>query len=251
MSNLAIAGGTRSSKDCDPASLIPELLCHIQITPSAKRTPQDLAADMLKALHDVRSRTTDVCAFDLTGDFARFDPTRTTVALTAGGIAQTVPADETNGWRRLVILGATGLREDHTLGNLGWLADFAAQAEVTLLTDTGVFSALHQPTTLASHPGQQVSLFTFDSQTVLHARGLRYPVENLRPTRWWHATLNEACGTEIFLQAAGGPVLVFQTHEPLVGRCALGDAPRRKRPDVRVHALLAHKRQQVAPTRGR
>lgn len=122
------------------------------------------------------------------------------------------------GWRRLVILGATGLREDHTLGNLGWLADFAMQAEVTLLTDTGVFTAVHQPTVLPSHPGQQVSLFTFDSRTVLQAQGLRYPVEDLRPTRWWQATLNEACGTEISLQAAGGPVLVFQTYEPLVGR---------------------------------
>ncbi|MFZ4395462.1 MAG: thiamine diphosphokinase, partial [Kiritimatiellia bacterium] len=122
------------------------------------------------------------------------------------------------GWRRLVILGATGQREDHTLGNLGWLADFALVSEVTLLTDTGVFTAVHQSAVLQSHPGQQVSLFTFDSLTVLQAQGLRYPVENLRPTRWWQATLNEACSHEFSLCAEGGPVLVFQTYEPLVGR---------------------------------
>ncbi|MEI6211560.1 MAG: thiamine diphosphokinase [bacterium] len=116
------------------------------------------------------------------------------------------------GWRRLVILGATGLREDHTLGNLGWLADFALESEVTLLTDTGTFTAVHQSTVLQSHPGQQVSLFTFDSLTVLQAQALRYPVENLRPTRWWQATLNEACSHEFTLCATGGPVLVFQTY---------------------------------------
>ena len=115
------------------------------------------------------------------------------------------------GWHRLVILGATGLREDHTLGNLSWLADFALEAEVTLLTDTGIFTAVHQPTVLSSHPGQQVSLFTFDSHTVLQAHGLRFPVANLRPTRWWQATLNEACTHEFSLRAEGGPVLVFQT----------------------------------------
>ncbi|MEO5368053.1 MAG: thiamine diphosphokinase [Magnetococcus sp. WYHC-3] len=124
------------------------------------------------------------------------------------------------GWCQLVILGATGLREDHTLGNLSWLADFALQAEVTLLTDTGTFTAVHQPTEFTSHPGQQISLFTFDSRTTLQARGLRYPVENLRPTRWWQATLNEACGHAFTLRAEGGPALVFQTYAQLDGRSA-------------------------------
>jgi thiamine pyrophosphokinase len=115
-------------------------------------------------------------------------------------------------WRQLVILGATGLREDHTLGNLGWLVDFAMQAEVTLLTDTGIFTAVHQDNLLPCHPGQQVSFFTLNGQTTLSARGLRYPLNQLCPTRWWQATLNEACGTAFEIHAAGGPVLVFQTY---------------------------------------
>jgi len=115
-------------------------------------------------------------------------------------------------WRQLVVLGATGLREDHTLGNLGWLADFAAKAEVKLLTDSGTFTAITRATTFTSHPGQQVSLFTCDGQTILNAAGLRYPVENLRPTRWWQATLNEACGKQFELRCEGGPVLVYQTY---------------------------------------
>ena len=116
------------------------------------------------------------------------------------------------GWRKLVILGATGLREDHTLGNLAWLADFATQGDVVLLTDTGIFTAITRPTVFVSHPGQQVSFFTFDGKTILHARGLRYPVENLQPTRWWQATLNEASGEQFEVSSEGGPVLVFMTY---------------------------------------
>jgi len=115
-------------------------------------------------------------------------------------------------WRKLVILGATGLREDHTLGNLAWLADFATQAEVAMLTDSGVFAAIRQSAVFKSHPGQQVSLFTFDGRTILLARGLRYPVENLQPTRWWQATLNEACSEQFEIRCEGGPVLVYQTY---------------------------------------
>lgn len=115
-------------------------------------------------------------------------------------------------WQPIAILGATGLREDHTLGNLGWLVDFAMQADVTLLTDTGVFTAIHRACVLPCHPGQQISLFTLNGQTTLDASGLRYPVRQLCPTRWWQATLNEACGTQCEIHAAGGPVLVYQTY---------------------------------------
>jgi thiamine pyrophosphokinase len=116
------------------------------------------------------------------------------------------------GWRRLVILGATGRREDHTLGNLGWLPDFAAEADVALLTDTGTFAAVTGSARFPSHPGQPVSLFTFDGHTVLNARGLRYPVTNLQPVRWWRATLNEALGETFEVSAANGPALVFLAH---------------------------------------
>lgn len=114
------------------------------------------------------------------------------------------------GWRQLVILGATGLREDHALGNLSLLADFAAETEVTLLTDSGVFRAVHAPATLESFAGQAVSFFAFDPRTMVTARGVRYPVERMRLTRWWQATLNEALGAQIEALPEGGPVLVFQ-----------------------------------------
>ena len=49
------------------------------------------------------------------------------------------------GKRRIAIVGATGKREDHTLGNISLLMDYMrAGADVRTYTDHGVFSIHHQ-----------------------------------------------------------------------------------------------------------
>ncbi len=119
------------------------------------------------------------------------------------------------GWRNLVVLGATGGREDHTLGNIAWLADFAAQAEtVEMVTDYGVFRAYWPPIArFDTAPGMQVSIFGFDPTDPVNGTGLVYPVENLKLTRWWTAALNEAVADRVELTFAQGPLIVFTTHE--------------------------------------
>ena len=119
-----------------------------------------------------------------------------------------------HGWAEVAIVGATGLREDHTLGNLSLLVDFAREASVVLLTDTGCFRPLLTSGTLASFAGQQVSIFSFDPGTAVSAEGLRYPLDGLLLSRWWQAALNEASGDAFSLSFAGGPLLVFQTYPP-------------------------------------
>ena len=41
-------------------------------------------------------------------------------------------------YKDLVILGATGKREDHTIGNISLLIEYAREAEVMMVTDTGI-----------------------------------------------------------------------------------------------------------------
>ena len=117
------------------------------------------------------------------------------------------------GWRDLVILGATGRREDHTLGNLSLLADAVREApEVVLITDTGCFLPLPASGRVATHPGQVVSLFSFDPAAAIDSRGLRWPLHGLRLSRWWQGTLNEALGDSVELTVSGGPLLVYLGH---------------------------------------
>jgi len=114
------------------------------------------------------------------------------------------------GWTRIIILGATGGREDHTLGNLSLLADFARESDVRLLTDTGLFTPLVASARIDSVAGQQVSLIACDAGMRVSAEGLKYPVRGLPLSRWWQGTLNEACGASFEVSFTEGALLVFQ-----------------------------------------
>ncbi len=121
------------------------------------------------------------------------------------------------GWRDIVILGATGLREDHTLSNLSLLVDFAREASVFMLTDTGCFTPVLTSTQFPAHAGQQVSIFSFDQQVSVYAEGLKYPLDGVFFSRWWKAALNEVCGETFKLVFEGGPLLVYQTYAGVDG----------------------------------
>lgn len=61
------------------------------------------------------------------------------------------------GKRRIAIVGATGKREDHTLGNISLLMDYMrAGADVRTYTDHGIFIPCLNTCTFTCQPGQQV-----------------------------------------------------------------------------------------------
>ncbi len=105
------------------------------------------------------------------------------------------------GKRRFAIVGATGKREDHTLGNLSLLIDYMrAGADVCTYTDFGVFIPCRNTCTFPCQPGQQVSIINFTAHG-LHGKGLVYPLSDF--TNWWQGTLNECTGTEFTIEAEG------------------------------------------------
>ena len=127
---------------------------------------------------------------------------------------------------KITILGATGKREDHTLGNISYLVTFAEEypgIDLEMLTDHGRFCAISPRSTQAnihsgshtfkSFPRQQVSLFTPDPTTRLTSTGLRWPLQDMCPRLWWQATLNEALADSFSLTTTGW-VILFQTYEP-------------------------------------
>lgn len=118
---------------------------------------------------------------------------------------------------QFTILGATGRREDHTLGNISYLVTFAEEypgADITMLTDYGTFRALAEGEyCLPCFPRQQISLFVPDPATRLYSRGLRWPLDGNQPKRWWQATLNEALEDNFTLRCSGW-VILFSTFEP-------------------------------------
>ena len=114
------------------------------------------------------------------------------------------------GWHRLAYLGATGKREDHTLGNISLLMryyrDFAVQG--IMFTDHGFFTPMSGDHTFESIPGQQVSIFNFGC-TRITSEGLRW--NSYAYEQWWQGTLNEAT-SNTFTIRADGYYMVYQTY---------------------------------------
>lgn len=112
---------------------------------------------------------------------------------------------------KIAYLGATGLREDHTIGNIGLLMRYYRQmgVEGTMFTDYGVFQPAFGNRTFHSKKGQQISIYNFGC-TRLESEGLRW--DSYAYDEWWQGTLNEAIG-DSFSFRADGYYMVYQTYD--------------------------------------
>lgn len=119
-----------------------------------------------------------------------------------------------HGLRDITILGATGRREDHTLANVSLLVDYAREATVRMVTDTGVFDPIFTDTMFASYPGQQVSVFVLSPDTLITTVGLRYPLDRARMPAWWCGSLNQSLGTGFGFRTTGPTIVYRQFPEP-------------------------------------
>jgi thiamine pyrophosphokinase len=116
------------------------------------------------------------------------------------------------GIKEVAILGATGIREDHTLGNISLLADYNRDIKAIMFTDTGSFRVFDRTVTIDSFPGQQVSLFSIDPDLAVTSSGLLYPLHDLKLASWWRGTLNEAINDCFTLVFEGGNLIVFMEY---------------------------------------
>ena len=106
-----------------------------------------------------------------------------------------------HGHNDLAIVGATGKRDDHSLGNISLLIEYFKQGiNARIYTDHGIFIPTQGNTAILTHPGQQISIFNFGCSQ-LSAQGLQYPI---RPfDNWWQGTLNEATADRCIITADG------------------------------------------------
>lgn len=114
------------------------------------------------------------------------------------------------GKRRIAIVGATGKREDHTIGNISLLMEYMQMGvEVRSYTDYGIFIPCKGTRTLDCYAGQQVSIFNFTAKG-LKSQGLAYPIYDF--TRWWQGTLNSCLGNSFTIEAEGD-YLLFMSYK--------------------------------------
>ena len=115
-----------------------------------------------------------------------------------------------HGFRRIAVLGATGRREDHTLGNISLLLEYQREGlDVRIYTDYGVFIPCRDTSVFQCPIGTAVSVFS-KGATGMSSEGLAYPLYDL--TALWQGTLNHSL-TEEFTLRAEGEYLVYLAYE--------------------------------------
>ena len=104
----------------------------------------------------------------------------------------------------ITILGATGLREDHTIGNLGLLMEYPrlfdlGERRISMVSDYGTAFAVTNTCDLHLGEGRRISLFSADNSLRITSTGLEWPTDNVVFDAWWKATLNRTTAPIVHL----------------------------------------------------
>ena len=111
------------------------------------------------------------------------------------------------GIESITILGATGQREDHTIGNISLLMEYARMydlegmgIQVQMITDHATIVAVTDTVEMDCGEGRQISIFSPDNSLRIKSEGLRWKTNDVVFDNWWKATLNVAVQDNIRLE---------------------------------------------------
>lgn len=115
------------------------------------------------------------------------------------------------GYPSVTILGATGLREDHTLGNISLMMEYYPRIEVQIISDFGVFFLTQSGEQVPTFVGEKISFFSIDNRVRVSSTGLKYPLNDLQLSNWYRASLNEATANHFILNFESDlPLIVYR-----------------------------------------
>ncbi|MBR5660801.1 MAG: thiamine diphosphokinase [Bacteroidales bacterium] len=104
------------------------------------------------------------------------------------------------------ILAATGKREDHTIGNLGLLMEYARRwpvatghPSIDMVSDYSTAFTVTDSCDLILGKGRRVSIFSPDNSLKIKSKGLVWPTDEVVFDNWWPATLNRTSEDVIHL----------------------------------------------------
>lgn len=107
----------------------------------------------------------------------------------------------------ITIIGATGQREDHTIGNMSLLMEYARTydleamgIQLQMITDHGVIFPVTDTMEFDCGIGRQVSIFSPDNSLRIKSSGLEWKTDDVVFDNWWKATLNRATQDRVRLE---------------------------------------------------
>ena len=111
------------------------------------------------------------------------------------------------GHKNIAILGATGKRECHTIGNISLLMEYRKMGlNVTMFTDYCSIFPCKDLVEIETKVGQQISIINFGAYN-LQSEGLKYPIYDF--TALWQGTLNECTAEKCSISADGEFLIIL------------------------------------------
>lgn len=112
----------------------------------------------------------------------------------------------------ITIVGAAGLREDHTIGNIFSILDLELNFGIKMITDFGIFRLMKKESTVKSFKGQPVSLFASSKRTKITTSGLKYDLNKASTPNLHSLTLNESTSDKFTVSPEYGSILIYAAH---------------------------------------
>lgn len=102
------------------------------------------------------------------------------------------------------ILGATGGRADHTIGNLSLLMEYTRMFDldeimIEAVSDEGIVFPINDTTEFECGEGREISIFSPDNTLKIKSEGLIYKTDDVVFDNWWKASLNKASEDKVRL----------------------------------------------------
>ena len=116
-----------------------------------------------------------------------------------------------NNIKKIVLLGSSGKREDHTIGNLFTLAKYHDEIKCEMITNHAKIICVSGENYIFADTNQNVSIIATEPIESITLDGLQYNMKNESLLPSSRAISNKAIGDKFYLESTG-KVLVFLNH---------------------------------------